>query len=145
MPEDLPYIAYMDFGNDPLNLFVDAYTLTNGDTLEVFELTKRVLFTGVSIEILEPATELVLKPVTNSKILFDEVLCDSRTRRTYAVNSGMLDYSTDIDTHSRLIDDPDFFGFTIESGAHNLSSLSIKIELVVSDEYRWHATPNYIR
>ena len=143
-PEDAPYITELDFGEFPLNTIFDSVQLVAGDVLEIFELTKRVLFTGISLEVLESA-ETTLTPVTNSRIPFDAIDCSIKSRRVLAVNGGEFNYATEIDTHSVLVDDPDFLGLRIDAGVSELANLKIKIELSVSDEYSWAATPNYAR
>lgn len=144
-PEDALYITYLDFAEDPLFSFADYYKPISGDVLEIFELRRRVLFTGVQIEIVQPAEGLIIRPVTNSGIIFQTIPCDVRSRTLYAVDGGVVDRATDIDLHSRLIDDPDYFGLKIESGSVNLTQLALRIELAVSDEYSAFARTNYNR
>src|SRR5690606_18533535 len=87
-PVDSPYIVDLDFGVDPLTEFLQAHTVVDKDVLEVFELRRRVLVTGVKVRILEPAQSLVIRPVMNSEVYFDAIDCSERTDKTYLLGGG---------------------------------------------------------
>lgn len=142
-PEDVPYIADLDFAIDPLAQFIAFTVLQSNDVLEIFELRRRVLVTGIKVEVEEPAIGLIIKPVTNSGMVFDDIDCSIRSNKTYVLNGGTLDRNTDLIKNSVLIDDPDYLGIRIVQGAHEIDSLKVRIELVANDEYPYWATPNY--
>lgn len=140
---DPPYIVELDFAVDPLNAFVNYYQPIAGDTLEAFILDKRVLLTGAEVSILEPAPGLHIRIVTNSGIVFDTIDCSVRSTHLYAIDGGIVDRATDLRVHSRLIEYPDYLGIEIVNGSVHLPNLAIRIQLAVSDEFEWTATPNY--
>jgi hypothetical protein len=142
-PEDQPYIVDLDFAVDPLAQFIAVYQPVDKDVLEVFELRRRVLITGLRVEVEEPAAGLVIRPVTNSGMVFDPIDCTLRSDKTYVLNGGTLDRSTDLIKNSVLIDDPDYLGFRIESGVGELDALRMRVELVANDTFPWWATTNY--
>lgn len=144
-PEDGPYVVSIDFAEDPYYSFAEEYVPLNEDVLEIFELRRRVLLTGVQIEIVQPAQNLIVRPVTNSGIVFNAIDCSTRSRLLYAIDGGMVDRTTDLEAHSVLVDDPDYFGLRIESGSIALTQLEIRVELAISDEFKWSARTNYNR
>lgn len=133
-PSDEPYVAYLDFSEGALNAFVNAYSPKTGDTLEVFVLRRRVKLIGAQVEVINP-TPLFLTPTMNSGYAFDVIDTSVRSDRTYLLNGGLLDRNTDISKHSVVIDDPDFFGFVLGSGAANLNQLNIKLTLSTTDKF----------
>lgn len=142
-PEDPMYIADLDFAVDPLAQFIAFNVLQSNDVLEVFDLRRRVLLTGLKVEIEEPAYGLIIKPVTNSGMLFDDIDCSLRSDKTYVLNGGTLNRNTDLIKNSVLIDDPDYLGFRIVQGASEIETLRMRVELVANDEFPYWATPNY--
>lgn len=142
VPEDEAYVVSLNFkGNVSLSEFLAYYAPQNGDTLEVFNLDKRVLVIGVQVTVEGPA-DVVLQPVTNSGAPFDQINCAHRTTATYLVNHGVMDKTTVVSQHSLLLEEPDYFGFQIVSGAENLQYLNIRVQLIVRDEYDWFARSN---
>ena len=135
------YTGYLDFTEYPLIEFVAEHAPANGDTLEVFWLLKRILLIGVQIEVNIPAP-IVLRPVTNSGILFDNIDCSTNKKIILTAFGGELDRSTDLDIHSIVIDDPDYLGLRIEAGAQHLEELSIQVQLSMSDEFAWDTRTN---
>lgn len=142
-PEDEPYIVDLDFAVDPLAQFVAYHTLGSNDVLEVFDLRRRVLVTGLKVEVEEPAEGLILQPVTNSGMVFDAIDCSIRSDKTYVLGGGTLDRTTDLIEHSVLIDDPDCLGFKILQGAAEIETLKLRVELVANDDYPYWARKNY--
>lgn len=140
-PEDAPYLQYIYFNEFPFNEFLANTPLVNGDVLEIFELQRRVLFTGIQIEVIRTAN-VVITPVTNSGIVFDSVDCNEISELTYVLGGGVLSQSTDLLAKSIVIDDPDYIGLRIESGAENLSGLQIMIQATASDEFAWNTPSN---
>lgn len=128
------YYSHIDFAEAPYNELEWHYLVANGDILEVFLLQHRVLVVGVEIEIVSPA-DIVLRPVTRSGILFDAVDCSLGKKEIYTPFGGLLDRATDLQTHSFRVEEPDYFGFQILSGAANLSQLEIAVTLSVADEF----------
>lgn len=140
-PEDRPYIVDLDFAEDPLFSFVEQFAPQSGDVLEVFTLRRRVLVTGVSVEVAHPTAGLLLRPVTNSGMVFDEIDCSIRSKAMYAIDGGIVDRATNLVEHSVLIDDPDYFGFQI-IGSGDLTALCLEVQLAVSDQYSYKARTN---
>lgn len=144
VPEDTPYIARLDFSTGDLNLFVNYWAPSDGDVLEIFQLNKRVLVTGLQVKVLTPVLGLVVKPVTNSLIKFDSVDCSERKVATLAVGGGDLNRTVNVEEQSKLVAMPDFLGIQILQGSASLEELSIEVQLVVSDSYKFDASPNYV-
>lgn len=106
----------------------------NGDTLEIFILDKRVLFAGAQIEIALPS-EVVLQPTTRDGIVFDPVYCGTPQKKTYMPYGGILDRATDVKAHSFVVEEPDYFGFKVLSGAENIPDLLLIVTLSVLDDF----------
>lgn len=140
-PEDPPYLEYLFFNDYPLNEFIANSAPQDGDILEIFELYRRVLLTGVQIEVMQTA-DIILRPVTNSGLLFDSIDCNELSELAYVINGGTLNQSTDLIANSIVIDDPDYMGLRIESGAENLSDLQIRVQVTASDQFAWNTQTN---
>lgn len=134
VPEDPAYIADLDFAMPPLaNL--TYYGVTNGSILEVFRLTKRVLITGLKIEVVVPVEGLVIQPVTHSGVFFDAIDCGVLSARTLRPFGGTLDRDTDLLLHSFRIEEPDYLGLKLVTGAAGLGNLALNVQLAVSDTF----------
>lgn len=141
VPEDVPYLTNLFFDEYPLKQFSETTILQNEDVLEVFLLDRRVLLTGVQVKVVQTA-DVVLRLVTNSGLIFDTIDCNELSELTYIINGGVLEQSTDLVANSIVIDDPDYIGFRIESGAENVDDLQISVQVTASDEFAWYTPTN---
>src|SRR5690606_18386826 len=114
----------------------------DGDVLELFLLQHRVLVVGAEIEVVSPATGLIIQPCTRSGVHFDSINCTLTSKAIYAPFGGKLDRTTELETHSFVVEEPDFFGLRIISGAAGLTDLAINVTLSVSDEFSLHSNTN---
>lgn len=128
------YRMEVDFGLPPYNELDWHYLVQDGDVLEFFILRNRVLLVGVDIEIVSPA-EVVLEPVTRSGVPFNVIDCSLPSRQVLTPFNGILDRATSLVEHSMRIEEPDYLGMRIVSGALNLTDLSIIVTASVVDEF----------
>lgn len=140
-PEDAPYLVDLDFTTPPLSELVAFYPIIDEDVLEVLWLTRRVLVTGVKIEVVATA-DMVIRPVTNSGMVFGAIDCNVTSEHTYTLNGGVLNSSSDVLGNSIVVDDPDYLGIRIEAGAEYLGALSLRVQLMVSDGFSAYAPTN---
>lgn len=140
--DDPPYIVDLDFSAYPLNDFAAEYPVADGSILEIFCLRRRVLVTAAQITILSPVEGMVITPVMHSDTPFDSIACDTRKIETLTPFGGKLDRATNVEQHSVLVDDPDYFGIRIDTQAMLLADLSIHVELSVFDTFSWNARNN---
>lgn len=139
-----PYISRLDFQEPLLNEFLAYYAPKDGDVLEVFALTKRVLVVMLQVDVKTPA-DVVIQPVTHYNIQFDQVDCNIAGPHDLLVGGGVPGPTINLAQSAILVDDPDYLGFKIISGAENLSDLVIDFTLSVQDEYPWWATTNSLK
>lgn len=133
--EEPVYRASLDFASPEYLPLSEFFLLNTGDILEVFLLENRMLVTGVQVEIREPAEGVVLQPVTRSGVYFDPINCFAETKAIYAPFGGRVGRTTNLATHSFRVEEPDYLGFRIVSGAFNLIELAIDVTLGVSDTF----------
>ncbi len=139
--EDLPYLADLNFYEEPLATLVPYLQLRNYDILEVFWLRKRVLLTGVQILVDSPAPVLI-QPVTDSGLIFDPIDCRKPSERIYAIGGGLVADSVDLLSRSVIIEEPDYLGLQILAGAEDIASLGLRVQLAVTDMFPWNAPTN---
>lgn len=139
-----PYISRLDFQEPSLAEFLAYYPIEDDDILEVFALTKRVLVVMLQVDVKTPAN-VVVQPVTNYNIQFDPVDCNIAGPVNLLVGGGKPGPTINLAQSAILVDDPDYLGFKIISGAENLSDLVIDFTLSVQDEYPWWATTNSLK
>lgn len=132
--EEPLYYSHIDFGSEPFNQLEWFYNVGNGDILEFFLLQNRVLLVGVEVEIVTPAN-IHLLPVTRSGVPFDIIDCSQQGKNIYRPFGGLLDRATDLLEHSIRIEEPDYLGFMVVSGAENLVDLEIAVTVSVADEF----------
>lgn len=140
--DDPPYIVELDFSTYPLNEFLAEYPVVDGTVLEIFCLRRRVQITAAQITVQSPVEGMVITPVMHSNTPFDSIACDTRKIETLTPFGGKLDRATNVEQHSVLIDDPDYFGIRIDTQATLLADLAIHVELSASDIYPWDARDN---
>jgi hypothetical protein len=134
-PEDVPYVGRYNFAALPLSGFLTAYSPQVGDTLELFWLRRRVRFLGFEFKITAAAPGLIIQPVTNSGVLFDAIDAGQISANSYAVNGGLLNAATELETHAIVIDDPDYLGLELGGSIAGLGSLDFTITLIVSEQF----------
>lgn len=135
------YEKLLDFSEPPYDEIEWYYNAQNGDVLELFLLENRVLVDGVTLDIQIPA-DIEIQVVTRSNILFDVVDCSSEKRIIVTPFGGYLDRSTDVASHSFVVEEPDYVGLKIISGHQNLAELRINVTALVSDSFDINAKTN---
>lgn len=135
------YETILDFSEPPFDAIEWYYNASNGDILELFILDNRVLVTGVTVAV-EIPSEVQIEIISRSKIPFGQIDCSEAGQITLTPFGGVLGRTTNLQEHSFVVEEPDYIGIKLVSGAENLAALRLKVTALVDDLFTPQAKTN---